>query len=370
MPKEEIALVVDGRPYTEWKGLRVYQSLRQMAGRFTVQAEVERDRFLPDEFFGQRVSITANGDPIMAGYLEGYEADSFAREIRSASLVGRSVLTDLATGTSDYFELKNTTPIALIERAAQPFGVEIINNIGAGPNIDTYRVNPGQKAYQVIEDGLFRWMREAHATEDREGRLELFQGSRGQHPGASTKDVKRIRVSIDGSRLYSDYVVYSPSQANTPSAVIAGNRPIAEPVATFAGDSAFGDRHRPIRIHPKGPITEAEAQIYAERYARRSRGQGFRVHLSFQGWRAARGQLWELGYTLPINIPQEGINQDMIITEIVFEQAGTSSTITLEPPDAFLSDIQSAAPRGAPAIKPNPTATRPSGRFPEYRAII
>ena len=356
MPSERVQMLVGGVPFDGWEGLRVYRSLRSIAGRFSFNICAGRDRFIPAEFFGQRVDITANGDQVMAGYLETYDSSSIARQSRSQSIGGRSILGDLAVASADYFELHNTNRISIIERVVAPFGIPIINNAGTLGLVETYRVNPGQRAYQVVQDGLLR--EQAHAVETEDGSLELFRDRRGEHNGAKTTDAKRIQVSIDGGAFFSDYIVYSTSQAQTPAAIIAGEQPLA-------------GRYRPIRLHPKSVTTASEAVAYAERYARRTRGQAMQVRMTFNGWRAAPGQLWQLGFTMPVNVPEEGVNQDMMITEISFDQAGTRSTITLESPDAFLRDFKAkSGPRGArrrPAASTGVSA--PSSDF-DYRITI
>ncbi|MCI0551950.1 MAG: hypothetical protein L0287_13440, partial [Anaerolineae bacterium] len=94
----------------------------------------------------------------------------------------------------------------------------------------------------------------------------------------------------------------------------------------------------------------ARAQALAEWAARRATGFGKQATLVVPGFRDIRGKVWEPGNLVFVFSPFLKLEQDMVITNIIFSQdneRGSISTITVMNPAAYFGESSGQSGSGA-----------------------
>ena len=287
--QDTMRLRVNAKEYGGWKEMRVNASIETISGDF--------DLGYFDSWDGQRApwpindgdacEVLIGDDVVLTGWVDESN-DSLEATSSSLQVTGRDKTGDLvdcsAIHKPDQWSGQKLPAIASI--LCRPFGIKVKAEVDCGPAFPTVKVQPGEKAFEIIER-LCR-MRAILPMSDGKGNLILTQAGKGGNAhsalveGENILAVKRKRSQKD---RYSEYIV--KGQQSGISAAALGGGPAVEIVSakgeitTRAAAPASGrakdpgiTRYRPLVLISEGeasghsPATRAlwEATVRAEQW--------------------------------------------------------------------------------------------------------
>jgi prophage tail gpP-like protein len=353
-------LLIDGKAYEGWTGLRVTRGLERCAADFDLAATTrwpgqEEDwRILPFA----ACQLVLGQDVVITGYVDLVEStmDATTHTIRVA---GRSKTADLVDCSSliEGGEFRDSSFAAICAAVAAPFGVAVKDPARAGQRpIPAEAADQTETAFAFLER-LSR-MAGLLLTDDAEGALLLGRLSEKRASGVLKLglNVKAATVTLDAERRFDRYIVrgQAPGAASYNSGVDAegneGVRPGTRPQPGISGvvrDEKV-PRYRPFVMQAEGEGSGDDARARALWQARRDAAESVLVKLTVPGWRQEDGRLWQVNERIPVILPALGLDGEELLVSAVSHsltnRAGAQTILTLAPPDAFTPEP--VAPRG------------------------
>ncbi|HEV2501483.1 MAG TPA: hypothetical protein VGV39_00310 [Mesorhizobium sp.] len=204
-----------------------------------------------------------------------------------------------------------------------------------------HKVIPGESLFQTLETDA---RAQGVLIQDTEkGKLKLADKPEGRHAGGLVRgrNIKQADAQITGAGRFSSVKVRGQNSTGVASPALR-----SEGAATDDGVK----RKRPRILPYEGEATSARLKKRAKWEAQRGAGNGTSCSIVTPGWRDGAGRLWTRNYLVPVDDDWLGINQDMVIAEVVLEQGadanqGTVATLSLKDPRALGGDN----PRGSSA---------------------
>jgi prophage tail gpP-like protein len=357
---EKPALLIDGKAYEGWTGLRITRGLERCAADFDLAAAArwpgqdEDWRILP--FAPCQVML--GGDVVLTGYVDLVESmmDATTHTIRVA---GRSKTADLVDCSCliEGGEFRDSSFAAICNAVASPFGVAVKDPARAGQ-----RPIPAEAADQTETCFAFleRLSRMAGLllTDDAEGALLLGRLSEARASGVLKLglNVKAATVTLDVERRFDRYIVkgQTPGGASWVSELDAGGNEAARPgtrpqpgINGLVRDEKV-PRYRPFVMQAEGEGSADDARARALWQARRDAAESVIVKLTVTGWRQEDGRLWQVNERIPVILPALGLDEEeLLIASVSYSltaKAGAQTILTLAPPAAFTPEPVS--PRG------------------------
>ncbi|ORE91006.1 hypothetical protein [Aurantimonas sp. 22II-16-19i] len=302
----------------------------------------------PDE----EAKITVSGELWLTGYTRDVRGSlstdrrSYALTVVSKSVDATEASVDHPTGLAKDLDLKG------IAETFDTLGIGIESTIKTAKK-KLHKLRIGETLFQTLETDARALGVLIHDTA--EGKLKLSKGPDGKVAGALREgvNIEQASATISGRGTFSEIKVRGQASEGTSKTAL---RPVGEA-------SAGGKRKRPlIKVH-EGEATSERLKDRAAWEAKRAAGSAKECTVTTPGWRS-NGQLFEANKTIETIIPAFGIEQQMTIASIVFEQeasdgqgGGTKATLTLKDPRALGGENprgKSADSWSAPAV-PIPT---------------
>lgn len=363
-PVDVPQLSVDGRIYAGWTEVRVSRGMDRAAGDFTLSV-AERWPGQAEDWpiltFAP-VEIRFGADLVLTGYVDRV-SPSLSAGGREVKVSGRSKTADLVdcTPVDVGTEFRRATLPAIARALAQPFGIEVVEEVPAGEPFALEAVERTDTAWATIER-LAR-MRGVLATDDAAGRLVLTRTASRRASGALVqgRNVEAASAQINVVKRFSDYIVLSQQpgaaaldregdgdtedeeEAERPG---AGSAPGIEAVARDPDVPRF----RPRVLRAEGNGGAADARARAKWAASTARGQALQASVTVAGWRQPDGRLWQANELVKVVIPYLRLDHEMIIMEITHllsPSSGRTTELTLCPPEALTPEPEAAPARAS-----------------------
>lgn len=325
-----------------WQSFEFTQAINEPAASFSVDSSASPANTLSDEIRQQEMTVKANGDLLITGFVDSYSANGDPYGGRKVSLSGRSKTADIidsqTTGT-----FKNLNGKQIIERLISDFGVSLETDITDWKTHQQLVIPSGSTVMEAVYHAL--QLQQARASVSRKGNLQIWNADRATNTGA---------VAVGGgiesySVTYNDAERFSEFTAKAQDASFFTGKQASE----IIGEAQDGTiRHRTRLIYPRGDMDTPKAREAAEREKKRSLEQGFSVNLEVTGWRSSDGEFYEPNKKLFVEIPAENIATELIIKNVSLRQdadSGTTASLTLTSKEAL--EAGDSAPQAASAPK-------------------
>lgn len=333
---EKVELSIGGSLYSGWKSIAIARSLDQVTGTFQLGLAwkgAANDAEFPINP-GDRCQVLIAGEPVIDGWIDAVEPSIDGAE-HAIGVTGRDRTGDLADCSAIHKpgSWRNVKLEAIAAELAAPFGISVTAKASTGKPIVRFALQQGETVQAAIERLLrFRGLLMAPAPG---GNLEIITPDNGA-PVATLElgvNVKAVRVRLDGSQRFSDYLIKGQSAGN--------NEKHGKTVSQIKGTAtdAGVTRHRPLLIVAEDQGDGASLATRAKFEAGVRAGKSTSADITVAGWRvSAGGKLWDRNMPVRVKCAAAKLpDQKMLVTAVTYQKddSGTTATLTVMPPGAW-----------------------------------
>lgn len=334
MPSD-LQLVVNGRRFGGWKGVRVTRSIESLAGSFSLDVTdrwADQDAAWPiGEEDACRVEI--DGETVIDGFVDRRSV-SLSATSRTLSYSGRDACAALVDCSAelDKWTFRNASVLDVARKVAAPFGIAV--SLQSGLVLPTaprkFVVSPGDTAFSAIE----RAAQPAGVlvVSDGAGGILLTRaGTARATPLVLGKNILTASVDYDAADRFSRYVAVTQ---------VGGTDEASGPVTRVrasATDQGIRRTDRVLLIRPEAGVTTDYARKRAEWEARIRAARAETVTIDVLGWKQSNGEIWPVNALCKVHAPALGVDGDMLISqaEHSISEGGEVTSLRLVRPDAF-----------------------------------
>lgn len=329
---EDIELVINGNTYKGWQDVAITIQIDALARSFRLQMGYEERGNFADIEPDARCEIYINGFKRLTGYIDDIDSQKTAtghtRVISGRSLTRNLIDSSIHIKTN---HLNNVTLEDLCNKFCdERFGVSVINEAGDLPKIPVVRWSDGARYGRVMQDEARKIGVTIRDNEDgnivltsprnRPSRGAIAEGSGGK--GLADSNIKAWRVVRSVQGRFSHYVAKGRSAKQDGK---GGNQKYGE--AKDEGVKSF----RPTIIKAEGDVTKKICEQRALFEAQRRLGLSYQVGVSVSGWRhQSDGEPWRIDEIVPVSIPSENINNDLLTRRIVHKKSRGGSVTDID----------------------------------------
>lgn len=334
----DVALRVNGREYAGWKSARVTRGIESVSGSFELSVS---DRWSGDAVSwpiveGDECTVMVGGEVVITGYVDR-RTISYSASEHTLSVSGRDRTGDLVdcSAVLTKWEFYSTPVLMLAKRLAEPFSISVTLQSGLSlpPPVAKLSVDPGDSVYEVIE----RACRTAAllAVADGRGGLLLMRPGSTRTTTALVEGENILAASAERDETGRFRRVVVRGQ-NGGTDILSGASVAA--VQASAEDRNVVRAARVLLVRPEGNVTPAHAKQRAEWETTVRAARATTVTATVQGWTQSNGSLWPVNALARLRSPTLGLDAELLVTQAVYnvdESSGTTTQLTLRPPDAF-----------------------------------
>lgn len=340
---DEVLVLIGGTYFGGWTKVKVTRTVKDLAGTFEVglaqSLETPID-FILEAQPGVACEIWVAGRKFITGYINSRKAKKNKKK-HTITISGRSKTQDLVdcSHIDDKTQYNKQKPSQIVTKAAQPFGISVINQAQGEVPIDVYRYFVSDSAFEVSGDVS----RQQGITlrDDENGNVVMRNRDSGSM-GASLVEGENIleyEVTRGDQKRHSKYK--GKGQKN-PGSKKRGKK--ANQIAYRAEDRGV-KRYRPLVVYGESDIDTNEMKTRTAHEAMRRFGEALSAEIKVVGYRANAGAIWEPDKLVPVTIPEEGINESLLIESVTFikdEEDGTITELKVTRKEAFQGKAASA----------------------------
>ena len=324
---EYITVVAGGMTYSGWTRVQVTAAIDEAARTFSLETteRIGEWKFPP----GTPIEIKANGDLLVSGYTNSYEASGEAESHR-ISIRGRGKGQDIIDSSAEHHtgNFKNDTPDNALKKLDR-YGVGVTAKVPL-QRVPYMHIKPGETVWQFGE----RYLRDQAVTMmgKPDGSIEVTNASVAQpHFGIlmEGRNIKSFQVSLTDNERHSRYIVKGQNRLGTGSASLR--------IKQEAKDNGV-KRPRTRIVAAETDTDDKRAKQRAEHEKDRAAGKSISAAVQTQGFRDLAGQLFEPNRLIYVHAPiLMHLSMAMLIQRIEFsqDQSGSLSQLTLVDPRAF-----------------------------------
>jgi prophage tail gpP-like protein len=336
MADEELRVLVRGKEFTDWESVTIRRSVLAAAGSFQLRVgPVSPWPFKPPV----PVAIDWADHRMVTGYVEETKGKLATRERTVAGRDRTGDLVDCDPDPDGPHVWQNATIDAVARDLAKSVNVRVETRGDLGAPFPRYVADPGEKIFAAIEKGLRQRGVLGFCRGD--GVLFLATPSTTREAvflesGVNLKDADFTDSTVE---RFSTYVVRGQRIGSGDDFVNVPTAPEGR-----AEDLTLG-RDRPLVIVAGGNVTEDVARQRAQWEATVRAAKSQQVVAFVQDWAKYRnhdgtpGPLWRVDELVHLKCPQDGVETDLYVSEVVYRRdrrrEGTTAELTLVRPDAF-----------------------------------
>lgn len=346
MADGELFLTIGQQQVYGWTQIRVTRGIERLPSDFDLGMT---ERF-PGELGslmvepGMACQVRIDDDDVITGYIDDY-MPSFDDQDHGIRVAGRSKCADLIDCAAEWpgGQISNATVLGVAQKLGAVYG-PVVNGKAEGIPVATdvtdlvvlpqTNVMLGESAFEIIER-MARFS--AVLAYDRpDGSLFLTRvGTRRAASGfVEGVNIQRAYARYSAASRYSTYSAYIQSADTFLDAGQAGNLigSAIDPNVT---------RHRGLVIISEGGGLGNDIAVQRARWeAARRVGRSRVITIVTDSWRDGAGALWEPNTQVQVTSPRLKLNaESLLIAEVTYqrdEYSGTTATLTLLAPEAFL----------------------------------
>ncbi len=356
--KDVLTLTINGRRFEGWTAARVSRGVDRMATDFvleTTQRWTEESQPWRIDVYDPCV-IAIDGETLMTGYVDEV-APRLDADTHRIHVVGRSKTQDLIDCRPDVAggQFAGYSLAAIARTITGLFNIGLFDySDGLADNtFSTVAIQRSETAFGFLER-LGR-LSGVLLSDDVNGNLVLTTAGTTRAPGAIRMGQNALSMSarLAGRDRFSQYIVkaQTPIGGGTVGGIDwsgLGGTPAPTPAlaptvnvnAKAVALDAGVPRFRPRVYVAEGALQGAALQTRANWLAARSFGLGTVAEVVLAGWRQQNGALWTPNQIIAVDLPPLGVNQDLLIIQVVFalDQRGRTTELRLAPISAFTPD--------------------------------
>ena len=326
----DVRLLIDGFEYTGWQQVNFKRSMEALSASFMLRASYTEPFPVSVD---APVELYFDDDKVLSGYISTIDDTIDAGNTR-VTIMGRDKTADLidASAVHDSQEFKNLDFASLLNTIAGPFGISVDVQVSGIEPFKKFSLQQ-ETAFEAIERAAR--LRGLFLNSDENGNLIVQEFGKQRAAGALVMgdNIEAFTRSSDYTDRFSEYIVRGQQQGSDEENGETASSP--EGRAFDLGVS----RYRPLIIIAEGNINEGQAEERAqwEATVRAARSDDFLLQVT--GWRELDDAgLWSVNKLVPLQVPQRGIDQDMLIREVNYmlsDSTGFVTQLKLSKPDAF-----------------------------------
>jgi prophage tail gpP-like protein len=333
----DLRLIVGGRSYAGWEGVRITRSIESLSGSFDLNVTDRwAEQAVPWAIAEEDVCrVEIDGEVVIDGYVDSrsISIDAKSRRLayrgrdRAAALVDCSAVLDKWT-------FSKATVLDIARAVAKPFGITVSLQPGVvlPKPLAKLVISPGDTAWSVIERAaqpagvlvVSSGTRGILLTRAGEGRAEAL---------VESENILAASVDYDGTSRFCRYIVATQT-AGTDEASGGATRIRAE-----ATDEGVRRSERVLLIRPETGITRDYARTRADWEARVRAAKAETVSVTVLGWKQPiSGDLWPVNALTTVRAPSIGVDGELLISQVDYsldDQGGEIAQLRLVRPDAF-----------------------------------
>lgn len=358
---DTISIAAAGQTVSGWQSVKISRGLERGPSSFTVGL-TEKYPGVATEIAlrpGEPIDVLIGSELVMRGYVDRY-ASGISENTHQVSITGRSISQDLVDCSAGFatYQINNTTLVNLAKQLAQPFGVPISAPDGDSGVIPQFTITLTDTPFAIIER-VCRWAAFLPydgpdgsliigKLADRSMASGFAQGVNAQSASVSLAVDQRY-TEIDPVFATTDMLhdlLDTGSTSNTLSVAIPKSTVYD---VSFPNRADKAPRYRRLIVvseQSQSGSTYAKDRAAVEMMRRWGRSQALTVECD--SWRDSGGALWQPNALAPINFPALKLpNLKWLISDVTFSKSldsGTTATIILMPPEAFIPQIEVLQP--------------------------
>lgn len=321
---DDVTIYVDGKVYAGWTDLSISKALTSIASSFSLSIIDKWSRDLKNWPLipGKEIHIHIGKTSIFKGFIEKMDRSRTGSN-RSISITGRSRTGDLVEcSIVGNIEFKAQKIEQLIQKFCEPFGIKVTTYIDTGKAISVSAVKTSEPVFDFIDTMARRAGFLLVVTPN--GNIEITRKGDKRSPTALVQGINLLYYSdsYDLTNRFSEYIVKSQGDSFVSSKGSAKDMGIK--------------RYRPKILIAESSSDSSDVQKRAEWESTFQAAKSLTVKVSVQGWRRSDGTLWTVNELVHTEIPDLGVDGDMLISEIEFSKgSGTIASMSLIRPDAY-----------------------------------
>jgi prophage tail gpP-like protein len=330
MGPELVTVSAGGGNYSAFESFEATAGFNEAARGFslTIAAALGGDATAAVFTGGTEVSISANGDLLVTGYVDRYKPHLNEHSEALIHVAGRGKAQDAidssAVHPTGYFE--NQTPLQ-IAQALDQFGVGFSSDQDMPP-LPFYQITPGETVFRCIEK-ICRQQGLVLAGQP-DGSIKLTKLSAvSQAPLLEGVNCKGLSADHNWAGRHSHVIARGQRASGTGAA----NTQIEQ----TATDGAV-TRYRPHVLVIDGDTDPTRALARARYRIAREAGHALKAQVAAQGFHDDAGKLWTPGCTVFLDSAFLAVHQLMGIERVAYKQdrsGGSIARLSLVDPRAF-----------------------------------
>jgi len=329
--REPVVLQIGSQRHQGWQEVRIRLSLEQIADSFelTLTERWADSGLVRPVTPGEACTVHVGDELVVTGYLDEVLPDYDATS-HTIAASGRSKASDLIDCSGKDQRFDGQTLLQIATTLAEPYGIEVIDTVGADKPFREFALEDGQPIAEAIERAA--QIRGARIVSDAEGRLVIVHAVQ-----------REIRTPLElggnirkGSGAFSDrdrFYTY----------IVEGQTPGTD---SWNGEDAAGPRGeatdprvrkpRTTLIVCDTPADPADCKTRAELEARMRWAKGRGVTYTVGTWRHEQG-VWRPGDLAQVRDAYLGLNEQMLISDVqlIESNEGRTAELRVAPPAAF-----------------------------------
>lgn len=329
----EVLLRVDGQEWGGWKSYSIQLGMRQLAGQFTLAltehwAGQASRREIPE---GAPCELYYDGDLLVTGYIDAVNPTYNAKE-HQISVTGRDKTCDLIDCSAPPTQFAQRGLVDVARELSAPFGIQVIDKIGANAPFRSVKPNDGEKVFDVLNQ--LAAQRGVLLVTDGKGNLVITRADQERAHDALVlgENILSGTGSRDLRNVFSHYSI----KGQQPGTDQRHGKQAAS-VAASATDTRL-KRKRPLTLISETPLDEASARIRVE-WERNSRwGSSQTLTYKLTQHRQSNGELWRHGLLVGVSDTYQYLKgAERLITAVTYnlDSAGAYVQLTLQPREAL-----------------------------------
>lgn len=326
--EEYITVIAKEQVFTGWERVKVTAGIQQAVRSFSVETteQIGEWKFPP----GTPIEIRANGDLLVKGYVNAYQA-SAQFDAHRITIQGRGKGQDYVDSSAEHpsHEFDNQNPLAAAQ-SLDHYGIGIAADIPLD-NVPRMHVVPGETPFQFME----RYLRPVGASMMGmpDGSIRITDASAARsHYGIfmEGQNIKSCQVDLNDGSRHSKYIARGQGRSGTGAARLRSSGSATD----------RGVRRRRTRVLANETDSDQGRVRSRARHERdRAAGRSVKAAVQVQGFRDFAGQLFAPNRLIYVHSPiLMHLCQTMLIEQVQFSQdnkSGSLCDLQLVDPRAF-----------------------------------
>jgi prophage tail gpP-like protein len=328
---EQVVLQIGSDRHTGWQEVSIRLSLEQIVDEFQLtlterwNESGEVRAVSPDA----ACTLSIGDELVLTGYLDEVLPD-YDAEKHTIVANGRSKASDLVDCSGHEQRLAGRTLHQIAQALAQPYGIEVVDTVGASKPFREFVLEDGQPIAEGIERAA--QLRAARVVSDAQGRLLIVHAVRREIRTALVlgENIRRASGVFSNRDRFNTYIV----EAQTPGDDHWNGAQASGPRGVARDPRVRGPRTTLVVCDTPADSRDCAERAQLEARMRWAKGRG--VTYTVGGWRHEQG-VWRPGDLVPVRDAYLGLDEPLLVSEVQLIEGldGRRAELRVVPAAAF-----------------------------------